>query len=59
MAYRSEAQRKRFHALAKEGKIKKETVAEFDKASAGLKLPDRLQPKKVKSIADIRAKIKK
>lgn len=59
MPYRSEAQRKKFHALAKEGKISQKTVDEFDSSSKGLKLPDRLAPKKIKSIADIREKAKK
>jgi hypothetical protein len=59
MPYKSEAQRKKFHALAQEGKMSKKTVDEFDKASKGMKLPERITPKKIKSIADIRAKAKK
>ena len=46
MPYKSDAQRKKFHQLAKEGKISQATVDEFDKASAGKKLPDRVKPKK-------------
>lgn len=37
--YSSDAQRKKFHQLLKEGKISAETVAEFDQASKGLVLP--------------------
>jgi hypothetical protein len=59
MPYKSDAQRKKFHALAAEGKMKPEVVAEFDKASKGKKLPERITPKKITSIKDIRDKIKK
>ena len=54
--YRSKAQKDKFHALAKEGKISQTVVDEMDKESAGQKLPERVHPKKSKSIADIRAK---
>lgn len=43
MPYKSEAQRRKFHALLAEGKIKQEVVDEFDKASEGLVLPDRIK----------------
>lgn len=46
MPYQSEAQRAKFHALAAEGKISAETLAEWDKASEGKRLPKRLHPKK-------------
>ena len=46
MPYKSEAQRGKFHTLLKEGKIAAATVAEFDKASEGMKLPKRLRRKK-------------
>ena len=39
MPYVSQAQRGKFHALEKEGKISHSTVKEFDKASKGKKLP--------------------
>jgi hypothetical protein len=56
--YKSDAQRRKFHALEKEGKISKKTVEEFDKASEGLKLPERATPKargaKIKSIQQLR-----
>jgi hypothetical protein len=48
MPYRSEAQRKKFHSLLKQGKISAKVVAEFDKASKGKKLPKRIKPKKAK-----------
>ena len=56
MPYRSKAQKEKFHALAKAGKISQEIVDAKDKASAGLEIPERISPKKSKSIADIRAK---
>ncbi len=40
--YKSEAQRKKFHAMLKKGKIDKATVDEWDKASKGKKLPERV-----------------
>lgn len=57
MPYKSDAQRKKFHALLAEGKIAPEVVAEYDKASKGKKLPARIGPKKkapVKSTDDLR-----
>lgn len=67
MPYKSEAQRKKFHAMLEKGEIKKSTVDEFDKASAGMKLPERVSPKKaptakkqpVKSIQQLRDVAKK
>ena len=46
MPYKSEAQRKKFHALEKEGKISAKTVKHWDKASKGKKLPKRVKKKK-------------
>ena len=46
MPYKSEAQRKKFHALERRGKISHATVEEYDKASKGKKLPERVTPKK-------------
>jgi hypothetical protein len=46
--YKSEAQRGKFHQLLKEGKISQKTVNEFDHASKGKKLPERITPKKKK-----------
>lgn len=44
--YASEAQRRFFHtATARKVGLTKEQVAEYDKASAGLELPDRVTPK--------------
>lgn len=48
MPYKSEAQRRKFHELAKQGKMDPKTVREFDEASKGMKLPDRIKPKKAK-----------
>lgn len=45
MPYRSEAQRRFFHHLLAQGKLKPEIVAEFDEASKGLKLPERVAKK--------------
>lgn len=46
MPYKSDAQRKKFHVLEKQGKISPKVVAEFDAASKGKKLPEKV--KKVK-----------
>lgn len=39
MPYQSDQQRKKFHVLLKQGKIKKSVVDEYDQASKGMKLP--------------------
>ena len=44
MPYKSDAQRKLFHALEKRGEMKKSTVKEFDEASKGKKLPEKKHP---------------
>lgn len=56
MPYKSDAQRKKFHALLAEGKISKDTVDEYDKASAGMKLPERVNKKgpKIRSLKQLR-----
>ena len=62
MAYKSDAQRRKFHQLAKEGKISQATVDEFDKASKGKKLPERVKPKKATapmSVAELKKVIEK
>ena len=48
MPYKSVAQRGKFHELEREGKISKKVVDEFDKASKGMKLPQRIAPKPVR-----------
>jgi hypothetical protein len=40
MPYKSDAQRKKFHVLKKQGKISATTVHEFDEASKGMDLPE-------------------
>jgi len=42
MPYKSDAQRRYMHAAATRGDISQATVAEFDKASKGKKLPERV-----------------
>lgn len=61
MPYKSKAQQAKFHALLNEGKISKKTVEEFDKASKGMKLPERVKPKKFKTLKELKdyAKSKK
>ena len=44
--YVSNAQRKKFHQLEKEGKISHKVVKEFDRSSKGKKLPERVHKKK-------------
>ena len=57
--YKSEAQRKKFHAMLERGEISAKTVAEFDEASKGKKLPERLSskknpPRKITSVKQLR-----
>jgi hypothetical protein len=44
--YASNAQRKKFHILEKEGKISHKTVREFDKSSKGKHLPEHVKKRK-------------
>ena len=46
MPYKSEAQRKKMHVLEQQGKIDPKTVAEFDRASKGKKLPQKVGKRK-------------
>lgn len=43
MPYKSEAQRRKFHALLAKGEISASTVKEWDRASKGKKLPERVK----------------
>lgn len=43
--YKSDAQRKYFHVMAERGEISKKTVAEWDAATKGKKLPERVKSK--------------
>ena len=46
MSFKSEAQRRKFHELVKEGKMKKSVLEEFEsKTPSGKKLPDRVRKK--------------
>ena len=49
MPYKSQIQRRYFHAALAAGKIMPETVAEFDKASEGMKLPKKAGSKTTKN----------
>jgi len=46
MPYRSDAQRKKFHAMLARGEISPQTVREWDEASKGLKLPKKVKKSK-------------
>jgi len=48
LPYRSEAQRHYFHFAEKEGKVSGKVVHEFDEASKGKKLPEKLRKLKKK-----------
>lgn len=48
MPYKSDAQRKKFHAMLAKGEISKEVVDEYDKKSKGKKLPEKVKKKKKK-----------
>ena len=45
MPYKSKAQERLFHAKEERGEISAEVVKEFDKASKGKKLPEKVKPK--------------
>ncbi len=51
MPYQSLAQMRKFHELLKQGKISPKVVAEFDQASKGLKLPERVRKKPIRQIS--------
>jgi len=48
MPYKSDAQRRFFHAAEKRGEIRHKTVQEYDQASKGKDLPEKARPKKGK-----------
>ena len=48
MPYKSDAQRRKFHAMENRGEISHATVKEWDKASKGKKLPEKSPKKKGK-----------
>ena len=48
MSYKSDAQRRKFHALEKRGKLSPKVVKEYDKASKGKKLPKRIKKKSLR-----------
>lgn len=48
MPYKSDAQRRKFHSLLDKGEISKTVVDEWDRATKGKKLPERVKPKKGK-----------
>jgi hypothetical protein len=45
MPYKSQAQRRKFHAMEARGDISHATVREFDQASKGKALPERIGPR--------------
>ena len=49
MPYKSLKQAAKFHELLKQGKINAKVVDEFDRASKGLKFPERVPPKPKKA----------
>ncbi len=56
MPYKSDSQRKYFHAAEARGEISSKVVSEFDQASKGLKLPEKV---KKKSLGHTLSKMKK
>lgn len=49
MSYKSDAQRRKFHAMLNRGEIAKSVVDEYDRASKGKKLPGKVRRKQVRS----------
>lgn len=56
MPYKSDAQRRLFHYKESKGEISPKVVNEFDKASKGMKLPERIEEDHKKNIAKVRVK---
>lgn len=48
MPYKSDSQRRKFHAMEERGEISPKVVKEFDKSSKGKKLPEKVKAKKRK-----------
>lgn len=48
MPYKSSAQRRKFHAMEARGEISPKVVKEFDEASKGKKLPEKVKNTKAK-----------
>ena len=48
MPYKSDAQRRKFHAMLNRGEISRKTVEEWDRASKGMRLPEHVKKKKGK-----------
>ena len=46
MPFKSQAQRRKFYAMLARGEISKAKVEEWEKATKGKKLPERVKPKK-------------
>lgn len=53
MPYKSDAQRRKFHALEAEGKLSPSVVKEYDKASKGKKLPEKVKPRSTDDLRKI------
>jgi len=49
LPFKSKAQRRKFYQLYKQGKISKTTLLEWERATKGKKLPERVKPKKKKT----------
>ena len=56
MPFKSKAQRRKFAQLLVEGKIKPETFEEWNRETGGKVLPERVQPKKKRTIGKPRRK---
>ncbi len=52
--FKSEAQRRKFGEMVKEGKMTKETFDEWNKATPKGPLPDRVTPMKIKKIKKVK-----
>lgn len=59
MPYKSNAQRRKFHAMEARGQISPATVAEFDAASKGKSLPERVGQHKAIAHAMMKHGVKK
>jgi hypothetical protein len=48
MPFKSEAQRRKFYELVKQGKMKPATIDAWEKETGGKKLPERIKKKPIK-----------
>jgi len=54
MPFKSEAQRRKFRELVKQGKMSKETLEAWERETADESLPERVEPKRSRFIKKVK-----